>query len=153
MISIKGLNKADVLAVLYNASRPQGMGFLAFDPKPMAREQAQKILDSGQTDFDYLQGRVMKVDLSKDEFEPWGFDRDNGQGSAEKAIIVLRRSGKTNPATVQEIHRTGTLAAAEATKGMMGEATISDGRVIHLGLKEFSNVLPTQVNHAVKKVR
>ena len=98
MVSITGLNKADVLAALYNASRPQGMGFMAFDPKPMDRERAQNILDEGQTYFDYLKGRVMKVNLSKDdEFDPWGFDRDNGQGAAQTAITALRGSGNTNP--------------------------------------------------------
>ena len=36
--------------------------------------------------FDYLYGRVMKVDLSKDTFDPFLYDRDNGQGAAERAI-------------------------------------------------------------------
>lgn len=30
MVSIKGLGKAKVLAALYNASHPQGMGFLQY---------------------------------------------------------------------------------------------------------------------------
>ena len=34
-ISLVGLSKAAVLAALYNASKPQGMGFLQFNPKPM----------------------------------------------------------------------------------------------------------------------
>jgi hypothetical protein len=34
-IDLKGLNKAAVLAALYNASKPQGMGFLQYDPTPM----------------------------------------------------------------------------------------------------------------------
>jgi len=55
-LSLKGLNKADVLAVLYNASKPQGMGFMHYDPKPMTRDKAKQLLDSGQTYFDYLNG-------------------------------------------------------------------------------------------------
>lgn len=76
-ISLVGLNKADVLAALYNASKPQGAGFIHYDPTPMTRKEAEQLLAQG-TYFDYLKGRVMKVDLSKDELNPWGFDRDNG---------------------------------------------------------------------------
>lgn len=39
MVNIEGLNKADVLAVLYNAAVPMGMGFLQFDKNSMTREQ------------------------------------------------------------------------------------------------------------------
>ena len=31
-IDLSGLNRADVLAVLYNSSKPQGMGFLQYNP-------------------------------------------------------------------------------------------------------------------------
>lgn len=43
-ISIAGLDKAAVLAALYNAARPQGLGFLQYDPTPMTKDEAQKIL-------------------------------------------------------------------------------------------------------------
>lgn len=161
MVSIKGLNKADVLAVLYNASKPQGMGFMQYDAKPMTREEARKILDSGQTYFDYLKGRVMKVDLSKDdEFNPWGFDRDNGQGAAERAVNSLRGGsgvGKTNPKAVQEAHRAGTLQAAAVAKEVMGQKTTvenSDGlRIMCLGLDDVANVLHSKIGKAERKSR
>jgi hypothetical protein len=38
----------------------------------------------------YLKGRVMKVDLSGDSFGPWLYDRDNGDGAAERVIAELR---------------------------------------------------------------
>lgn len=59
-ISLVGLDKADVLATLYNASRPQGLGFMWYDPQPMTHEEAQAILDQGHTYFDYLKGRVIE---------------------------------------------------------------------------------------------
>ena len=91
MINIKGLSKARVLASLYNASHPQGMGFLHYDPTPMTEEVAQLIAnDNGSWNFDYLKGRVMKVDLSKDEFDPWLYDRDNGFEAAQNVINTLR---------------------------------------------------------------
>jgi len=87
-ISIKG-RKAAALAALYNRSKPLGMGHLHYKPEPMTEEEAQKLIDdggSGRIYFDYLHGRVMKVDLSGDELDPWLYDRDNGVGAAERAI-------------------------------------------------------------------
>lgn len=40
MINIKGLNKAKVLAALYNASKPLGLGILQYDPKDMSEKEA-----------------------------------------------------------------------------------------------------------------
>lgn len=85
MIDISKFNKADVLAALYNNAKGQGMGFLHYDIKPMSREEASSLLEH-QTYFDYLKGRVMKVDLSKDELDPFLYDRDNGKGTAQAAI-------------------------------------------------------------------
>lgn len=84
-INLKG-RKAAVLAALYNNSRPQGMGFLHYDPTDMTEAEAQALLDEGQTYFDYLKGRVMKVDLSGDELTRTDlYNRDNGPGAAEQA--------------------------------------------------------------------
>lgn len=52
----------------------------------MSTDEAQELLDSGQTYFDYLKGRVMKVDLSGDKLNPFLYDRDNGQGAAAAAL-------------------------------------------------------------------
>jgi hypothetical protein len=97
MIDISNLDKALVLAALYNASKPQGLGLLHFDPKPMTREEAQQILDERNEYkyFDYLKGRVMKVDISGDNFDPYLYDRDNGQGTAQKVVDNLT-GDKTN---------------------------------------------------------
>lgn len=90
MIDIKGLNKAAVLAALYNASRPLGMGILHYTPDDMTSEQAEELLKKHQY-FDYLQGRVMKVNLESDDgFEERLYDRDNGQGAAARAVDEIR---------------------------------------------------------------
>lgn len=90
MVSIKGLSKPDVLAALYNRAHPQGMGFIHYTPEDMTKEQAELLLQ--QTNyFDYVRGRVMKVDLSSDEeFDERLYDRDNGFGAAQSAINTIK---------------------------------------------------------------
>lgn len=89
VIDISKLNKADVLCALYNASKPQCMSYFHYEPTPMASEIAGQILEI-RTKFDYLKGRVMKVDLTGNEFDSWHYDRDNGHGAAERAIAGIQ---------------------------------------------------------------
>lgn len=89
MIDISKMDKAEVFAALYNAAKSQGMGVIAFSvtPSRMTRGRALEILESTPSKyFDYVNGRVMKVDLSGDTLDEWGYDRDNGQGAAARAI-------------------------------------------------------------------
>lgn len=89
MVNIEGLNKAEVLKALYDGSQLQGMGFLSAVDN-FTEEDAKRLLET-QTYFDYLHGRVMKVDLSSDvEFNERLYDRDNGDGKAQKIIDSLR---------------------------------------------------------------
>lgn len=90
MIDISGLDKADVLAALYNGSRPQGLGVLHFDPQPMTVKEARSLVETG-TYFDYLKGRVLKVDISGDALDPRLYDRDLGEGAAERALSKCSR--------------------------------------------------------------
>ena len=43
-----------------------------------------------QTYFDYLYGRVLKVDLSGDGFDERLYDRDCGEGAAQRAVDSIR---------------------------------------------------------------
>jgi len=138
MVSIEGLDKAAVLAALYNRSITGGMGFFHYDPTPMTVEQAREIFRSFERVtkkflfwtiekrpaaryiyFDYLQGRPMKVDLTSDiEFDATWYDDPayNGEGAAEEAIRLLRETGDVNPPSTQVAHRTGVLNAAQETR-------------------------------------
>lgn len=101
VISIAGLDKAEVLARLFNASRAQGRGLDMPYLADMSKEEAQRHLDAAEDGyFDYLKGRVMKVDLSGDHFDPRLYDRDNGPGAAEVALMDLL------PKTVGGLFRT-----------------------------------------------
>ncbi len=155
-ITLAGLNKADVLAALYNASKPQGMGFMHYDPKPMTREEAEGLLKR-TTDFDYLKGRVMKVNLSGDELDTWSYDRDNGQGAAERAIAELRTTSDANSPTIQATHHVKTLESAKDVKAHLNEEDSSEShggvRVFHLGLSDVADKLGPAVDEAVRKRR
>lgn len=90
MINIKGLDKARVLVELYNHSHQQGLGMLQV-AKKITVEDARKLLEE-DTYIDYLYGKVMKVDLSSDEeFDERLYDRDNGEGMAQRVIDNLRK--------------------------------------------------------------
>ena len=80
MIDIKGLDKAEVLKALYDSSHVQGMGFLQTVPEgPVTVQHCRE-----------LYGRILKVDLSGDEFDERLYERDNGRDSAARAISFLK---------------------------------------------------------------
>lgn len=85
-MNIKNMNKAKILAALYNNSKPQGMGFLQANSRDMTEDEAKELLDSGKTHFDYLFGRVMKINLNGDELCTASYDRDLGKGACERIV-------------------------------------------------------------------
>lgn len=94
MVNIKGLDKIEVLDALYQASHPQGMGMMHYIPGGLSDEDKNHLRNDckniGKFPYvDYLNGRVMKVDLNGDEFDERLFDRDCGAGSAHRAIVGL----------------------------------------------------------------
>ena len=96
MVNFSGHSKAKVLAALWNGSHCQGMSFFAANPthNTMTEAEAQQIIDERGSNlyFDYLEGRVLKVDLRGDveAFDERLYDRDCGDGAAQKAINGLR---------------------------------------------------------------
>ena len=89
-VFIGDLDKREVLRALFTRAQPQGMGFVNYDPsKALTDEECEGLLGKTMY-FDYLQGRVMKVDLEGDNIDPWLYDRDNGAGACADAIERLR---------------------------------------------------------------
>ena len=103
-INIAGLDKAELFAALYNHAKPLGMGFLHYDPTPLNKEEAEKLMARGDDSsamfpgfagrralyFDYVKGRPLKIDLSGDEMDTHLYNRDQGDGAAEKIVASLR---------------------------------------------------------------
>lgn len=90
MVDIKGLDKAKVLKALYDHSHVQGSGFLQAVPDGVVTVDHCAGLLENQTYFDYMHGRVLKVDLSGDAFDERLYDRDCGEGAAQRAVDSVR---------------------------------------------------------------
>lgn len=101
-LDIGGLDKAKLLAGLYNRSKPLGLGFLEATPDGMTVYQARKIIQQQGHRFDYLNGRVMKIDLRGDTLNPRGFDRDNGAGATQSVVQAIR-AGQQPPANTASL--------------------------------------------------
>lgn len=103
-VNIAGLDKAELFAALYNHAKPLGMGFLHYDPKVIDKKGAEELMGLGDDSsrmfpgmragrslyFDYVKGRPLKIDLSGDELETSLYNRDQGDGAAEKIVAALR---------------------------------------------------------------
>ena len=92
-IDISGLEKSAVLQALYNNAIPLGMGVVHYIPGELSDEQAKNILEK-TCNFDYLHGRVLKVNICGDTLYTRLYNRDNGAGAAEKVVEKVRTAQK-----------------------------------------------------------
>lgn len=102
MINIKGLDKAEVLYSLWHNSHVQGMSFLGLPEKEFTMERAQELIKESGYDpegenhpnclyFDYVDGHVIKCNITGDEFDERLYERDCGEGAALKAIEYVEQ--------------------------------------------------------------
>lgn len=106
-INVSDIDPAELLAALYNRSfvNLSGLGFLREIPGEMTIHQAREFLDgkvendyvgkpltgaTGARYFDYLQGRVMKVEINGETLNPDLYDRDLGKGAAKRIVNSIR---------------------------------------------------------------
>ena len=91
MINIALLPKAEVLKALHDGTSAIGLGRLHDLKRDMTIEEAQAIVavchKSGQ--FDYVYGRPLKVNIHGEEFDERLYDRDAGEGQAQRVIDAL----------------------------------------------------------------
>ena len=98
MIDITGIDKAVLLAALYAAAKTQGLGFLHYTPGAMTHAEAKEYVTNTEPwlYFDYIKGRVLKVDLSADMLDPRLYDRDNGTGATARVVASIRKAEGNN---------------------------------------------------------
>lgn len=91
MVDITDLDPAEVLVALFNASKTQGIAALFYTPDDMTVETSRELI-SKSTYFDYVFGRVMKLEITSEstEIDTYLYDRDNGDGAAFDAINELK---------------------------------------------------------------
>ncbi|MFI6277865.1 hypothetical protein [Streptomyces sp. NPDC050988] len=119
-IDITGLERAAVLAVLYNHTKPsgQGGGSVPFAQQPLTTEDAQGFIDvaqqrdvgdlpnrdtmylesDGSLSIGYLWGHSLKLIFDGDVVDVTVYDIDNGALLGAEAIAHLRATGSTVPA-------------------------------------------------------
>lgn len=80
-IDISEMNKVDILKTLYDNAKFNGLGMFAFELGDMPITEAIQIMDMYEMKynsyFDYLKGRVLKIDLSGPVLNTYLYDRDN----------------------------------------------------------------------------
>lgn len=97
-VIIEKQHQPKALAVLFNASKPLGLGILHYQASHVMSENEAKSLLSEYNYFDYLEGRVMKLSFEKENVSLGLYDRDNGDNAA---INALRR-GKIQFAVAED---------------------------------------------------
>lgn len=90
-----GYDPIEVFRLIYENSKPLGLGIFHFDPTPLSYEEAVKIYDEHKPSFlyfDYVKGRCLKVDFSTfpklDLYYPI---YDHGRDFPDKIFAVLNR--------------------------------------------------------------
>lgn len=147
------MTPALAFAALYNAARPQGLGFLHYDPTPLTETDAEKILAEYGRNFDYYKGRVLKVQITDDGVAYTElYNRDNGNLAAEYVLASAEITNDPNNAFIQEMHHNGTRDAAELARSLAARPTQSDDtggiHMITLGCADVAQPLIAAVDKA-----
>lgn len=94
-LDIADLDKADLLAALFNGANCRGQGA---DPGVfMTREDAAAMIEQRQhahgwrSYFDHIEGRPIRSDIGGDLMDSWGYDQFNGEGALAQVLAGLRR--------------------------------------------------------------
>lgn len=130
LVDIRELPKAAVIAALWNNATKRSV----FDARSaMSETRAIGLVEAlDHLNFDWVDGRSVKVDLTADWFDPWLYDRDNGgDGAAHRVISKLRanlnmeRSDETQK--VPEVDARKASQIPSDSEGEAREAPLSSG--------------------------
>ena len=135
-----GLDRYEVLCALYDASKPLGMGFIHYIPGNLSLEEAHEFLE-GFERVDYVRGRVIKVKLPEyaESFDPYLYDRDNGDGAALAAIQAYAKQKKFANG-LRDISKKLSPQRGAATEGIVSKEALSRMKQIGINPKEIDCV-------------
>ena len=95
IIDITGLDKAELLARLYNAAKHIDMeGDQEVSPNYYMQLDVAKELLAKQTSFGDLKERMINMDFSGDTIRTDLYNRDNGKDAAEAVVDALRKDSR-----------------------------------------------------------
>lgn len=101
VIDISDKDRNEVLAALYNASTPAGMGFVQYNPMSWTKEIARMYFERyGQPDadgairFKWVLGRPINCTFFGDLVYVAGYNNDNEWGLAQRAVATCPSLGK-----------------------------------------------------------
>ena len=93
-LDLSKFTSEQVLSFVINAwksSREQGLSYLGRKSEEETKKDVISLLDKGNNYFEYLNGKVMKLDLSDlSKVDTWGYNRDNGSGALEKVYFLCQ---------------------------------------------------------------
>lgn len=98
-ISYQGIDEAVLLHALYHGTQPLGMGIL-HNKEGLTLDEVRADLATrepdrmGEVGWDYYRGRPLKLgfNLAAKTFRTGLYDRDAGQGAAQRIVDRLRTS-------------------------------------------------------------
>lgn len=100
VIDISKKDKYEVLAALYNASTPVGMGFMHYDPTPWDKDIAKLYFDEygkpdedGVSHFKWILGRPVNCHFYDGKVCVEGYNQDNEEGLGQRAISTVSDIG------------------------------------------------------------
>lgn len=108
MCQLKGLEPIKVIEALWNnaigtPNHPQNeLAYVLTLTKDFPEAEVTKKLKTGVTYFEYVSSRVLKISLQN--FNPYSYNQNHGEGRAEKVIKRLREIGFVGllPETIEE---------------------------------------------------
>jgi len=103
-ICFDDLEKANVLAALYNAAKPAFKQMSSYDPSPMTYKEAKQLTFS-HSHFSHIKGRILLIIFIENSFNPKLYDKNNGEGAALKVIESLRKTNDPNNNTIRLLHQ------------------------------------------------
>jgi hypothetical protein len=149
-IDVSDLDLAKVLAALYNAATPWGMGFMDYEKEPMTELNAREILAARKV-FDYLKGRAIKLNFANPSaVDTERYNSRNGQGAAEAIVYNLRQGMDVNGSLVQTHHQKMKMQAGVEALELAATQSHHDGETYTLGADDKGPALKQKVLEALE---